>query len=108
MAKRILFRPKASQDIDEHYKFIDGNNPDAALAFFDAVRETVAQIARMPGIGSLYPVNQPSLQGIRKWAVKRYKKYLIFYFEREDAVEIVRILYASQDISSIFDQPMDA
>lgn len=55
----------------------------------------------MPGMGSLYPVENPRLQGLRKWAVKDFKKYLIFYFERDDAIEIVRILYAALDISSI-------
>jgi toxin ParE1/3/4 len=55
----------------------------------------------MPGMGGLYPVENPRLQGLRKWAVKDFKKYLIFYFERDDAIEIVRILYAAQDISSI-------
>lgn len=55
----------------------------------------------MPGMESLYPVENPRLQGLRKWAVKDFKKYLIFYFERDDAIEIVRILYAALDISSI-------
>ncbi|MEO0377904.1 MAG: type II toxin-antitoxin system RelE/ParE family toxin [Cyanobacteria bacterium P01_A01_bin.17] len=104
MSKRITIRPRASQDIDKHYDFISQENPDAALRFFDAVRVTIAQIARMPGIGNLYPVRQPHLQGIRKWAVKGFRKYLIFYFDRDEAVDVVRILYASQDIASILDK----
>lgn len=108
MAKRITLRPQASRDIDDHYQFIAQKNSDAALAFFDAVRGTIAQIARMPGIDGVYPVKQPNLQGIRKWAVKGFKKYFIFYFEKTDAIEIVRILYAAQDISSILDKNTDA
>lgn len=104
MTKRIAIRPRASQDIDDHYRFIAQGNPDAALRFFDAVRVTIAQIARMPGIGGLYPVKQSDLQGIRKWAVKGFKRYLIFYFDRDEAIEIIRILYASQDIVSILDK----
>lgn len=57
----------------------------------------------MPGMGSLYPVENSRLQGLRKWPVKDFKKYLIFYFERDDAIEVVRILYATQDINSILD-----
>ena len=108
MTKRITIRPRASQDIDEHYTFIAQGNPDAALRFFDAIRLTIAQIARMPGIGSVYPVQQLRLQGIRKWAVKGFKKYLIFYFEQDETIEIVRILYATQNISSILDKGGDA
>jgi toxin ParE1/3/4 len=40
MTKRIVITPRASQDIDEHFAYIAQNNPDAALRFFDAVRQT--------------------------------------------------------------------
>jgi toxin ParE1/3/4 len=102
MTKRIIIRPKASQDLEKHFAYIAENNLEAALRFFDSARSTIAQLARMPGIGSLYPIENPRLQELRKWAVKDFRKYLIFYFERDDAIEVVRILYAAQDISSIF------
>jgi toxin ParE1/3/4 len=103
MTKRIVLRPKASQDLDGHFAYIAENNFEAALQFFDSARLTIAQIAKMPGIGSLYPVENSRLQGLRKWAVKDFRKYLIFYFERDGAIEVVRILYAAQDINSILD-----
>lgn len=103
MTKRIIIRPKASQDLDDHFAYIAENNLEVALRFFDSARSTIAQLARAPGIGSLYPVENPRLQGLRKWAVKDFRKYLIFYFERDDAIEIVRILYAARNISSILD-----
>jgi len=104
MTKRIIIRPKASQDLDDHFAYIAENNLEAALRLFDSARTTIAQIAKMPGIGSPYPVENPRLQGLRKWAVKDFRRYLIFYFERDDAIEVVRILYATQDISSILDE----
>lgn len=103
MTKRIIITPKASQDLDHHFAYIAENNVEAALHFFDSARMTIAQLARMPGVGSSYPVNNPRLQELRKWAVKHHRKYLIFYIVREDAIEVVRILYATQDISSILD-----
>ncbi|KAM3093768.1 type II toxin-antitoxin system RelE/ParE family toxin [Phormidesmis sp. 146-35] len=103
MTKRNIIRPKASQDLDDHFAYIAENNFEAALKFFDSARSTIAQLARMPGIGSLYSVEDPRLQGLRKWAVKDFRKYLVFYFERDDAIEVVRILYATQDISSILE-----
>jgi len=103
MTKRIIIRPKAGQDLDDHFAYIAENNFEAALQFFDSARSTIAQLARMPGIGSLYPAENSRLQGLRKWAVKDFRKYLIFYFERDDAIEVVRILYATQDSSSILE-----
>ncbi|MCC5606602.1 type II toxin-antitoxin system RelE/ParE family toxin [Nostoc sp. CHAB 5834] len=112
MTKRIVITPKASLDIDEYFAYIAQENPDTALLFFDSVRlvlsavegETFAQLARMPGMGSRYPVDNLGLQGLRKWAVKGFKKYLIFYFERDESIEVVRILYAGQDIERILEQ----
>ena len=70
MIQRIFITPKASQDIDDAFNFIAGNNQDAALKFFDAVRFTIAKLAITPGIGSPYNINNPRLQGLRKKAVK--------------------------------------
>ncbi|HBB31935.1 MAG TPA: type II toxin-antitoxin system RelE/ParE family toxin [Cyanobacteria bacterium UBA8803] len=79
MTKRIFITPRASQDIDHHFAYIAQNNPDAALRFFDAVRQTLARLAQMSGMGHLYPVVNPRLEGLRKWSVKGFEKYLIFY-----------------------------
>lgn len=111
MTKRIILSPRASQDLDDHFAYIAENNFEAALQFFDAARSTITQLARMPGIGGFYSVKDPHLQGLRKWAVKGFRNYLIFYFERDDAIaygrpaviEVVRILYASQHISSVLE-----
>jgi toxin ParE1/3/4 len=102
MTKRIILRPKASQDLDDHFAYVAENNFEAALRFFDSARLTIAQLAKMPGIGGLYLVKNPRLRGLRKWAVKDFRKYLIFYFERDD-IEVVRILCATRDINSILD-----
>lgn len=112
MTKRIVITPKASLDIDEYFVYIAQQNPDTALLFFDSVRlvlsavegETFAQLARMPGMGSRYPLDNLRLQGLRKWAVKGFRKYLIFYFERDESIQVVRILYAGQDIERILEQ----
>ncbi len=101
MTKQIVITPKPSLDIDEHFAYISQENQEAALRFFDSTRQ-IAQLACLLGIGSLYAVDNASLQGLRKWAVKGFKKYLIFYLEQKDLILIVRILYAAQDIEAIF------
>jgi toxin ParE1/3/4 len=103
MTKKIVITSKASQDLDDCFAYISQDNPEIALRFFDSTRLTIAQIARMPGIGSVFLSRENRLQGLRKWAVKDFRKYLIFYIDRDDVVEIVRILYATRDISTILD-----
>ena len=68
MTKRIVITPRASQDIDEHFAYIAQNNSDAALRFFESVRHTFAKLAQMSGMGRPYPVSNPRLEGLRKWA----------------------------------------
>lgn len=79
MTKRIIIRPKASQDLDEHFAYIAQDNLESALQFFDSARLTIAQLAKMPGLGSLYSIRSQRLRGLRKWAVKGFRKHLIFY-----------------------------
>ncbi len=54
MTKRIIIRPKASQDLDDHFAYIAENNLEAALQLFDAARSTIAQLARILGVESFY------------------------------------------------------
>ncbi len=41
MTRRIFITPKANQDLDDIFNYLTQNNPDAALRFFDATRQTI-------------------------------------------------------------------
>ena len=97
-----LFTPFCtSADLDEQFAYIADNNFDAALSFFDATRQTFSQIAQIPGIGTVYNNRNPRLEGLRKWAVKGFEKHLIFYLQRDEYIEIVRLIHSARDISQI-------
>lgn len=102
MNRRIFIRPRAGQDLEDLFDYIAENNPDAALRFFDATRQTIARLASMPSIGSPYRVNNPRLDGLRKWKVKGFERYLIFYLFTDERLEVVRILPAVRDLPTIF------
>jgi toxin ParE1/3/4 len=104
MTQRIFITPKASQDLDDLCDYISQNNPDAGFRFFDATRQTLAKLAQTPGIGSPYPVNNPRLIGLRKWGVKGFEKYLIFYLSQDEVLTVVRLLHASRDIPTLLEQ----
>jgi toxin ParE1/3/4 len=38
------------------------------------------------------------LEGLRMWVVADFENYLVFYFERANSIEVVRILHAARDI----------
>jgi len=45
----------------------------------------------MSGMGSLDPVTNPRLEGLRKWSVKGFEKYLIFYLSFDDSILTIEI-----------------
>jgi toxin ParE1/3/4 len=104
MSLRIFITPQASLDLDSIYNFIAQTNPDRALQFFDSARQTFNQLAKTPGIGAIYEVSKPELQGLRKWKVKNFDKYIVFYQYSDNLVQIIRLIYAGRDISRIIEE----
>jgi len=70
--------------------------------FVDAVEETVADIADMPGFGTLRDFGSPDFSGLRSRQVQGYRSYLIFYLHSDASIEFVRVLHGARDLESIF------
>jgi toxin ParE1/3/4 len=102
MTRRIVVRPAVSFDVDDHVAYLSEQNEDRAFRFFDAVRETFADLARMPGMGVRYRHPTRADLNLHKWSVKGFRSYLVFYKIHETEVEIVRIISAARDIDQIF------
>ena len=48
-------------------------------------------------MGSPLILKPSELAGLRKWRVKDFDNYMIFYMPRPDGVSIVRVLHAASD-----------
>jgi toxin ParE1/3/4 len=48
-------------------------------------------------MGAPLTLRHPDLAGMRKWRVKDFDNFLIFYQPRPDGVSIVRVLHSAQD-----------
>ncbi len=104
MTSKIFVTPLASMDIEDIFAYLASSNSDAALDFFDAVRVTFANLARNPNIGAAYNSSNPALQNLRRWPVKDFDSYLIFYINANNQVEIVRVLHGKRDLELAFNQ----
>jgi toxin ParE1/3/4 len=96
--KPVRLTPKADSDIDTCFAWIAKDNPAAALRFLDAIELTCDALSRMPGIGSPRYAEIPLVCGVRMLAIKGFENYLLFYLEREDSVDVVRVLHGARDI----------
>jgi toxin ParE1/3/4 len=95
--KPLLLRAAADGDIRQAMAYYRENAPQQALAFIDAVEEAFQHIRRHPGSGSPRYAHDLGLPGLRFWICRRFP-YLVFYMERQEAIEVWRVLHGSRDI----------
>lgn len=106
-AKPIVPRSEANRDVDEaidHY--LSESAEQAALGFIDALEQAYAHIARYPATGSPRYAHELNIPSLRSWSLKRYP-YLVFFIEREDHIDVWRVLHGHRDIPAWLDAEPD-
>jgi len=105
--KPVVPRVRAERDVDEalaHY--LSEASGRAALRFIDALERAYAQIGRHPASGSPRYARELSIPGLRFRPLRRFP-YLVFYVEREDHVDVWRVLHGRRDIPSWLQEPRE-
>lgn len=98
--KRAILRAAADRDVQEAIEFyLTEGAQRAALKFIDALEQALQDVERHPAIGSTRYAHELGLPGLRCWHLKGYR-HIVFYVEREDHVDIWRVLHGSRDIPS--------
>lgn len=67
-----------------------------------ATDQTLRRLARMPGLGTLWDSDKPRLTAVRFFPITKFRNRLVFYRERKDGIELVRVLHGARDIEAIF------
>jgi toxin ParE1/3/4 len=100
MRKSIVRRRRADEDIESaiSYYLKEAGN-ELALDFVSQLEEAIKKIAKQPVAGSQRYGHRLRIPELRQWPMKRFP-YLIFYVEREDRIEISRVLHNNMDIPS--------
>jgi toxin ParE1/3/4 len=104
-AKPVIPRVLARRDVDEvvgHY--LSEGAEQAALGFIEALEQAYAHIGRHPATGSPRYEHELDLPGLRAWPVIHYP-HLIFYIERDDHVDVWRVLHGQRDIPARMQKP---
>lgn len=100
----VFWRPAARHDLVEHYVYLAENaGEQIADRFLASVESTFAGLTEYQEMGATLRLRRPELTGLRKWQVKDFDKFLIFYLPRDDGVSIVRLLHAAQDWWGLLD-----
>ena len=96
--KGIVPRAIANRDVEsaiDHYQV--ESSAKLALGFVDELEKAYAHIARHAATGSPRYANQLGLAHLRFWPLRRYP-YLIFYIERDEHIDVWRVLHEQRDI----------
>jgi toxin ParE1/3/4 len=95
---QVRQRPVARRDLLQHFVSL-AEHADLATAdrFLNHAYESFQDLARHPEMGPAVQLRDPKLKAIRRWQVRDFEKFLIFYEPRPDGVSIVRVLHAAQD-----------
>lgn len=104
MANRILKKPAVWQDLLGHVDFISRDNPDAAERFLGSVEATFELLAENPLLGAPCAFDHPSAHGLRRWTIRGFKRYVIFYRPLSDGIEVIRLLHAARDVGTALDE----
>jgi plasmid stabilization system protein ParE len=98
MPGNVRKSPAARRDLLEHFVYLARFNVPVARRFLRAADRTMGRIADMPEAGSPWESTDPALAGVRFWSVRGFRHYFIFYRVVPRGIEVIRVLYATQDI----------
>jgi toxin ParE1/3/4 len=96
--KPVVQRAHAEADVEAAVAYyLDEAGERAASGFIDALEHAYRQITRHPSAGSPRYAHELGLPGLRCRPLRRFP-FLIFYVEREDRIDVWRVLHGERDI----------
>ena len=93
---RLIISDLASDDLTNIWLYITDYSPQVADRFIDTIYEKCLLLSESPGLGQR---REELLPGMRSFPVKRY---IIFYREKKECLEIVRVLSGYRDLDTLF------
>lgn len=102
MRLRVLTHSAARRDVLDLFDYISLDNEDAAFRFLSATESSFRDLAENPEIGPACEYRGARGKGLRRWHVKGFESYLVFYRSFDDRIEIVRVLHGARDLTRLF------
>ncbi len=82
-------RAAARRDLIKHFAYLaESAGVGTAERFLTQIKASFDDLVLQPTIGAPLTLKHPTLAGMRKWRVKDFDSFLIFYLPRADGVSI--------------------
>jgi plasmid stabilization system protein ParE len=85
------------------YYLVTLGEPDLAVRFRDAFRQSVESLRPHPLIGPRLELSNPRLQNLRSWPIRGFEAIRIYYLLQKDAIQVVRILHGKRDVKRLLE-----
>jgi len=96
-------RPKAIDDLLSHADEIATGDEAASIRFVDAVESTIEMLCEHPEIGGRFVTGRDELLDVRAKPVNGFARFVIFYFDRGNTLEVVRVLVGGQNMDALLE-----
>lgn len=103
--RRVVLRERARRDVEAAVDWYrDEAGEDTALGFVDALEVALGHVGRYPSSGSARYSVELGIPALRCWQLERFP-YLVFYVERDDHIDVWRVLHGHRDMPSWMRDP---
>ena len=102
MIRRIIRRPVVNRDLIDCFIYIGADSEKSATRFLRAAEETFLELARTPAMGVAVSFGSLLDRNLRRWRVRGFENFLIFYCPIDDGIEIIRVLHGAREIERLF------
>jgi toxin ParE1/3/4 len=105
MSPPVTQRPRARLDLLEQFvHFGEQDSVEPAERYLTAVDATCLGLFDHPHSGVLYDSGIARLKGLRRFPVKGFENYLVFYLPHRTGIDVIRVLHGARDIDNVFAQ----
>ena len=105
--KPAILRPQAQRDRQNEVRYYRKEaSSKVAVRLVNATNAALDQIELDPGIGSSVLGKVLDIPDLRTWRVSKFP-LLWFYFERDNQLDVIRLLGERQDVAAILAGEID-
>ena len=98
--KRVITSPEADLDIDTAISYYASESQKATADFLREMSAAYDRISEMPGMGSPRLSRELGIEDLRSYSLDAFP-YSLVYFERENHIDLVRVLHTHRDIFNL-------
>jgi antitoxin ParD1/3/4/toxin ParE1/3/4 len=93
------FTPQAADDLFEIWRYIAGDNEEAANRVENAILDTCSFLASAPLSGR--DRSELTSRPVRFWSVRQFPNYIVVYDPATKPLQIIRLLHGKRDLQQL-------